>query len=100
VEKIEIRKEASPEGSERRGFYMGLGDLVLPSCLVVSVYWSFDLAGLPIIVAVVLGTLFGFVALSTLVAKGKPQAGLPFLCGGAIFGWVISNLILFGRIVG
>jgi presenilin-like A22 family membrane protease len=99
MEKIEIRKEAPPEGSERRGFYMGLGDLVLPSCLVVSIYWSLDWAGLPIMGAVILGTLLGFVALSTLVAKGKPQAGLPFLCGGAILGWVISNLILFGRII-
>jgi presenilin-like A22 family membrane protease len=98
VGKVEIK---NPEtGGERRGFYMGLGDLVLPSCLVVSVFWGLDYAGWPVIAAVIIGTLLGFMGLSTLVAKGKPQAGLPFLCGGAILGWILANLALFGRIIG
>jgi len=34
------------------------------------------------------------------VMKGNPQAGLPLLCGGAITGYIISSLILFGELVG
>lgn len=100
VEKVVIRSEAPPVGEERRGFYMGLGDIVLPGCLVVSVYWGLGLAGAPVVLAVLLGTLLGFAVLSVFVAGGRPQAGLPFLCGGAVLGYVVSSLALFGRLVG
>jgi presenilin-like A22 family membrane protease len=45
---------------------------------------------------VLAGTLSGFVALTVYVVKGKPQAGLPFLCTGAILGYVIAGILLFG----
>lgn len=99
-EKIEIVKGAPPGKGERRAFYMGLGDLVLPGCLAVSVYSALGLRGLPVICAVVLGTLLGFAVLSTFVAGGKPQAGLPFLCSGAVLGYVLSSYLLFGGLVG
>jgi presenilin-like A22 family membrane protease len=35
-------------------------------------------------------------ALMTYVARGKPQAGLPLLNGGAILGYLIGGLILVG----
>jgi presenilin-like A22 family membrane protease len=47
-----------------------------------------------------IGTLIGFTLLATLVMKGKPQAGLPLLCSGAILGYLVSSLLLFGRLVG
>jgi presenilin-like A22 family membrane protease len=47
-----------------------------------------------------IGTLVGFAVLMTVVVKGKPQAGLPYLCSGAILGYVISSLILFGELAG
>jgi len=56
--------------------------------------------GLPIALSVMLGTLFGFVILMSFVIKGKPQAGLPCLCGGAIAGYIISSYVLFGSLIG
>lgn len=98
-ERVEILKE-NPSGTERPAFYMGLGDLVLPSCLVVSVYSMMGSMGTPIIFAILLGTLLGFAVLSVFVARGKPQAGLPFLCSGAVLGYVIASFLLYGRLIG
>ena len=97
---IKIQKDAPAPGSERNAFYMGLGDLVIPGCLVVSIYGAVGVAGLPIVASVILGTLVGFVVLSAFVASGRPQAGLPFLCGGAILGYVVSSYILLGHLAG
>jgi presenilin-like A22 family membrane protease len=36
----------------------------------------------------------------SVVIKGKPQAGLPYLCSGAILGYVISSLLLTGGLAG
>jgi presenilin-like A22 family membrane protease len=47
-------------------------------------------------VSVLAGTLVGFVALMSYVVKGKPQAGLPLLCSGAVLGYVVAGFILFG----
>ena len=94
---VDIVKGSSQ--GERRAYYMGLGDLIIPGCLVVSIYSTMGSVGLPIIVAVLLGTLVGFAVLSVLVARGKPQAGLPFLCGGAVMGYVVSSYLLFEGLV-
>jgi presenilin-like A22 family membrane protease len=99
-EKIDIVKGEPQREGERRAFYMGLGDLVLPGCLAVSVYATLGFEGLPVIFAVVLGTIIGFAILSVFVARGKPQAGLPLLCGGAVLGYVFSSYFLFGSLVG
>jgi len=50
--------------------------------------------------SVLAGTLVGFAALMTFVIKGKPQAGLPLLCSGAILGYLISSYMFFGTLVG
>ena len=97
---IKIQKDAPPPGGERNAFYMGLGDLVIPGCLVVSIYGAMGAAGLSIVASVIIGTLIGFVVLSTLVASGRPQAGLPFLCSGAILGYAVSSFILLGHLAG
>jgi presenilin-like A22 family membrane protease len=97
---IKIQKDAPAPGSERNAFYMGLGDLVIPGCLVVSIYGAMGAVGLPIVASVILGTLVGFVVLSAFVASGRPQAGLPFLCSGAILGYVVSSFILLGHLAG
>jgi len=96
-EEISIHKQSS---GERNAFYIGLGDLVIPSWLTVSIYGSMGASGIPIIVSVIIGILLGFFILSTYVLSGKPQAGLPFLCGGAILGYVLSSLLLLGHLVG
>ncbi|MGF3522877.1 MAG: presenilin family intramembrane aspartyl protease, partial [Candidatus Bathyarchaeia archaeon] len=46
------------------------------------------------------GTLAGFAVLMMFVLKGKPQAGLPFLCPGAIIGYLVSSFILTGGFAG
>ncbi len=93
-------KEKLNEGDERNAFVMGLGDFVFPGILVASTFHNIASNGLLIALSVMLGTLFGFVALMRRVDQGKPQAGLPYLCSGAILGYVVSSYILFGELVG
>ncbi|HEY9205631.1 MAG TPA: presenilin family intramembrane aspartyl protease PSH [Candidatus Methanoperedens sp.] len=87
---------------EREAFFMGLGDAVMPTLLVVSANFFVKTGSysLPLIGAVnipaigaILGTLLGFAVLMGFVMKGKPQAGLPFLNGGVILGYVAGSLI-------
>jgi presenilin-like A22 family membrane protease len=89
-------KQKLQEGEEREAFFMGLGDVVMPGILVVASYYNLTSGNLPVALSVMLGTLLGFAVLSGLVIKGKPQAGLPCLCGGAIAGYLVSSLLLFG----
>ena len=93
-------KERLEEGGEREAFLMGLGDIVMPGILVTSVFSNVATNGLLIALSVMIGTLGGFVVLMFFVLKGKPQAGLPLLCSGAILGYLVSSLIIFGRPVG
>jgi presenilin-like A22 family membrane protease len=92
-------KEKIDEGEKRDAFFMGLGDIVMPGMLVIAVYRSIT-NGLPLALSALIGTLIGFSILMIFVIKGKPQAGLPFLCGGAIAGYVIGSLILYQELVG
>lgn len=98
-EKKSLKKQIK-NGEERDAFFIGLGDIVMPGILVVSTYYNYIPDGLPIALSVMVGTLIGFAFLMIFVMKGKPQAGLPLLCGGAIAGYIISSLILFGELKG
>ncbi|MCC7576503.1 MAG: hypothetical protein KK926_06680 [Methanomethylovorans sp.] len=88
------------EGEEREAFFMGLGDAVMPTILVVSAniflskYSPLQYMGIsyPSIGAMI-GTLIGYAALMVFVMKGKPQAGLPFLNTGVILGYATGVLI-------
>jgi presenilin-like A22 family membrane protease len=92
-------KEQLKEGEERDAFFMGLGDVVMPGILVAAVYTNVP-NGLWVALSVIAGTLVGFAVLMTFVIKGKPQAGLPLLCSGAILGYAISSFALFGTLAG
>lgn len=92
-------KEKIKDGEERDAFFMGLGDVVMPGILAAASFRFID-NGLPIAISVIIGTLIGFAILMTFVIKGKPQAGLPCLCGGAIAGYIISSYIFYGKLVG
>jgi len=83
----------------RDAFFMGLGDIVMPGILVISAY-HFIPNGLFIAIGVTIGILLGFTMLMIFVLKGKPQAGLPFLNSGAILGYIISSVLLFGKLAG
>ncbi len=88
-----LRKNTRGLGSGD-ALFMGLGDAVIPTILVVSVYVSYD-SMIPALCALA-GTLAGYTALTRLAGRGKPHAGLPFLNSGAIIGFFIGLLIIMG----
>jgi presenilin-like A22 family membrane protease len=93
-------KEKIEEKEEREAFFMGLGDIVMPGILVASSFYNIPDNGFLIALSVMIGTLVGFAVLMSVVIKGKPQAGLPYLCSGAILGYVISSYLLSGGLAG
>ncbi|WP_048151564.1 presenilin family intramembrane aspartyl protease PSH [Methanolacinia paynteri] len=83
------------EGKEERGaFIMGMGDLIMPTIIVVSSYVFISTPDNPIsilpTIAAMIGSLAGLCVLLWYVVKGRPQAGLPTLNGGAIIGFLIG----------
>jgi presenilin-like A22 family membrane protease len=80
-------------GGERAAFIIGMGDMIMPSILVVSAnvfLQGWRLAGmvnLPALGAMI-GSLAGLLVLLSFVMSGKPQAGLPPLNGGTILGFL------------
>lgn len=86
-----LREASSTTKAQREAMFMGLGDLVMPTILVVSAL-QFALPGwgpYPSLGAA-LGTLAGFAVLMGYVLKGNPQAGLPLLNGGALVGFLMG----------
>ena len=87
------------EGGEREAYFMGLGDAVMPTMLAVSATAFhpelpklLGFLNVPALGAI-LGTLVSYVVLMyVVVALKKPQAGLPFLCTGAIVGFLLGCL--------
>ncbi|HVM45454.1 MAG TPA: presenilin family intramembrane aspartyl protease PSH [Candidatus Thermoplasmatota archaeon] len=89
----------------REAMFMGLGDAVIPGILVVSALTFLDpnvpaVLGMPapLFVAIValIGSFVGFSLLMYFVMKGRPHAGLPLLNGGAITGFLLALLPLYG----
>jgi len=93
-------KQKLKDQEKREASFMGLGDIVMPGTLAVSTFYNVSSNGLFIAISVMLGTLFGFTVLAALLMKGKPQAGLPLLCSGAILGYIVSSYLLFGHLAG
>ncbi len=85
------------EIGEGDAFFMGLGDAIMPSILVVSSNFFIEAEGIGFInylsIGTIIGTLCGYMALMSLVGKGKPHAGLPFLNTGAILGFLAASAI-------
>jgi presenilin-like A22 family membrane protease len=75
---------------------LGTGDLVFPTVLAVSA--TQILHNFTITISIIIGILVAysvmFVMLKCYPQKFKLLPGLPFLCGGAILGLVISSFIL------
>jgi presenilin-like A22 family membrane protease len=88
---------------EREALFMGLGDVIIPGTLVVSAFvWlpaHPEVLGIGGNLIAGLGALFGSLAgyaiLMGRVLKGNAQAGLPFLNGGAIVGYVVAYVLVF-----
>lgn len=88
-------REGVPLGEGERGaFIMGMGDLIMPSILVVSAHVFLPgnrLLGvsLPVVGAIV-GSIAGLAVLLLVVSRGKPQAGLPPINSGTILGFLLG----------
>lgn len=87
------------EGGERAAFIIGMGDLIMPSILVVSANvflngWRLGgIINLPALGAII-GSLAGLSILLHFVSSGKPQAGLPPLNGGTIIGFLAGWAVM------
>ena len=98
-----LRKQREAPVGERAAMFMGLGDIVIPGTLVVSAFvwlpttpeWLGVGANLWTAIAALVGSLGGYAFLMRRVATGEPQAGLPFLNGGAMVGYALAYLLLF-----
>lgn len=85
---------------EKKAYFLGLGDAIIPTVLVISANWSMTVARFEILGAILnapaigamLGTYLGFAALM-LTPADRPHAGLPFLNGGAIAGFLLGCAI-------
>jgi presenilin-like A22 family membrane protease len=83
------------DGGERAAFIIGMGDMIMPSILVVSAnvfLKGWRIAGIINIPALgaIIGSLAGLSVLLYFVSSGKPQAGLPPLNGGTILGFFLG----------
>jgi presenilin-like A22 family membrane protease len=96
IKETKSLKEKLKDKEERQAYLLGVGDVVFPGLLAVSAFHTLATNGLIMAIAVLIGTLFGYLLLMTLVIKGKPQPGLPLLNSGAIIGYLIAGFLLFG----
>jgi presenilin-like A22 family membrane protease len=98
-----LNEQRKKPTEEREAMFMGLGDVVIPGILVVSAFvWLPSAphllgvgANLWVALSALAGSLVGYAVLMRLVARGNPQAGLPFLNGGVLSGYIIAYLLLF-----
>lgn len=100
------RRFSSPEeddgdGRELDAIFLGLGDVVIPSILIVSAAAAgigstiVSIGPLGVgwpVVGGIVGSLLGLAVLIALVLRGTPHAGLPLLNGGVILGYVLGAL--------
>jgi len=77
----EIKKDG-----ERSTMFMGFGDAAIPSILIVSVMYNYNLTATFFTLA---GTFIGLFILFIFLRYGKPLPGLPFLNTGALLGLLI-----------
>lgn len=100
--------EANPDDSEgptdvgeheMEAVFLGLGDVVIPSILVVSVAATGvgpvlgSVGGLEFtwpVAGAIVGSVLGLCGLLTLVLKGSAHAGLPMLNGGVLGGYLLT----------
>ncbi len=92
-------------GEEREAMFIGLGDLIIPGIMSVSAFTFLTAPGRSLLglepnafvaLGTVLGSLVGFFFLMRFVLRGNPQAGLPLLNGGALLGFLLTNLLAYG----
>ncbi|RKD97066.1 presenilin family intramembrane aspartyl protease PSH [Halopiger aswanensis] len=85
---------------DRDALFIGLGDAVIPTILVVSAAFFLEAGtiAVPLItlnwpaLGALVGTIAGLLVLMYMVLKGRAHAGLPLLNGGAIGGYLLGAL--------
>lgn len=94
----QIHKTMIPaKKKSKEALFMGLGDIIFPGMLVLSaVQWLETDNSFAIAMFTLAGSLLGYLALMSYVARGKAQAGLPLLNGGAILGYLVGGMIFIG----
>ena len=94
---VNVPKSTKPRKKSKEALFMGLGDIIFPGMLVLSaIQWLDSDNSFAIAMFALIGSLIGYFVLMTYVARGKAQAGLPLLNGGAIVGYLIGGLIFMG----
>ncbi len=78
------------EKGGREAYYMGYGDVLIPSILVISAARNF---GFISALFTLVGSLLTMLLLTAMVNTGKPQPGLPYLNAGALAGLILSLLL-------
>jgi presenilin-like A22 family membrane protease len=98
-----LKEQRAQPVEQREALFMGLGDVVIPGTLVVSAFiW---LPAHPLLLGVganlwaglgaLVGSLVGYAVLMRIVLRGNAQAGLPFLNGGALAGYIVVYVLIF-----
>ncbi len=98
-----LKEQRGQPVTERAALFMGLGDVVIPGALVTSAFVWLPVhplvlgigANLLCALAAMIGSLVGYGVLMRLVLRGNPQAGLPFLNGGALLGYSLAFLLIY-----
>ena len=91
---------SAPKKKAKDAMFMGLGDVIFPGMLVLSAAQYLEGSdGFLVAMCTLFGGLVGYFALMTYVARGRAQAGLPLLNGGAILGYVIGGLLIAGTAI-
>lgn len=105
LDKVDLQDRS--KDADRTALMMGVGDAVIPGILVVSAAVSlsagdgnlvYSNSALLVAFGTMIGAFLGFAALMKMVSSGRPQAGLPFLNGGAIVGFLLTYLIAYGNL--
>jgi presenilin-like A22 family membrane protease len=94
-DKVQTKRKKKPS---TEAMFMGLGDIIFPGMLVLSALQYLDpSAATQVAISTLIGGLVGYFALMSYVARGKAQAGLPLLNGGAIMGYFIGGFLFLGN---
>ncbi|NHV99887.1 MAG: hypothetical protein HA496_09675 [Thaumarchaeota archaeon] len=89
----EVPRDFKSREGERRGAFLGLGDLAFPNMLTVSTFLE---TGSPVAAIMVLSSsVAGLIIVLHAVRRFKqPQPGLPYIGLGAVLGWIITKTLV------
>ena len=87
---VEEQPGSRANSGKRGAYFLGLGDAIIPTILVISANTTLPPGSLGVNIpalGAMMGTYLGFLLLMS-TSRGRPQAGLPFLNSGVILGFL------------